>query len=122
MTIHKIDGKKCKEVIDAMLLKRKKEKKSVYNFLKMVYNKNKKGEMKYDMGTNSNDWNITCDDVSNNKRRIKKMEEQVVINKTERPNSYEVGKAGNRFKLYFSDAQDLENLINELKEKKLWGE
>ena len=32
---------------------------------------------------------------------------QLVINKTERPNSYETGKAGNRLKIYFDDAADL---------------
>jgi len=33
--------------------------------------------------------------------------EQVIINKTERPNSYEFGKAGARVKLYFENAEDL---------------
>jgi len=42
-------------------------------------------------------------------------EEQTIINKTEKPSSYEFGKAGNRFKLYFDTAKDLENQINELK-------
>ena len=31
----------------------------------------------------------------------------LVINKTEKPNSFEVGKAGRRFKLYFADQADL---------------
>ena len=44
------------------------------------------------------------------------MEEQVVINKTEKPNSFEVGKPGNRFKLYFKDTSDLQNQLKELVE------
>jgi len=50
------------------------------------------------------------------------MEEQVIINKTYRANSFETGSPGKRFKIYFEDAQDLENQINALKEKKLWQE
>ena len=37
---------------------------------------------------------------------------QRIIN--ERANSYEFGKAGNRFKLYFNNAEDLKNQINAL--------
>ena len=40
----------------------------------------------------------------------------LIINRNERANSYEFGKASNRFKLYFEDAQDLKNKIAELKE------
>jgi len=43
------------------------------------------------------------------------MEEQVVINKTEKPNSWETGKAGSRFKIYFNDAVDLKAQIESLK-------
>jgi len=43
------------------------------------------------------------------------MEEQTIINKTERPNSYEVGKAGGRFKLYFEDSKDLDDQVKSLK-------
>ena len=43
------------------------------------------------------------------------MEEQVVVNKTEKPNSFESGASGKRFKLYFNDAEDLKNQISELK-------
>jgi len=50
------------------------------------------------------------------------MEEQVVINKTEKPNSYEFGKAGNRFKLYFNDAIDLQLLIKSLKDTGVYKE
>ena len=42
------------------------------------------------------------------------MEPSVVISKTERPNSYEYGKAGARVKLYFEDAADLDRKIKEL--------
>ena len=35
------------------------------------------------------------------------MEEQIVKNITEKPNSFEVGKAGRRFKIYFADQADL---------------
>ena len=32
---------------------------------------------------------------------------QIVISRVEKPHSYEVGKAGARFKIYYSDVQDL---------------
>jgi len=38
----------------------------------------------------------------------------IIINKTQSPNSYEFGKAGNRFKLYFEDVEDLKHKIEEL--------
>lgn len=50
------------------------------------------------------------------------IETQIHINKHERANSYEFGKAGNRFKLYFEDATDLELKIKELKDAKLYSE
>jgi hypothetical protein len=40
--------------------------------------------------------------------------------KTEKPNSYEFGKAGNRFKLYFDSVADLQKQIKELKESGLY--
>jgi hypothetical protein len=40
--------------------------------------------------------------------------EQVIINKTERPNSYEFGKAGARVKLYFETADDLKLQMDKL--------
>ena len=43
------------------------------------------------------------------------MEEQIIVNKTERPNSFETGKAGSRFKIYFNDAADLKAQIESLK-------
>ena len=50
------------------------------------------------------------------------MEEQIIINKTYRANSYEFGKAGNRFKLYFEDAQDLKTQIDNLIQQGLYSE
>lgn len=47
---------------------------------------------------------------------------ELVINKTEKPNSYEFGKAGNRFKLYFDTALNLEFQIEALKKLKLYKE
>lgn len=41
--------------------------------------------------------------------------EQVIITKVEKPNSVEVGKPGDRWKLYFSDAKDLKNQVDALK-------
>ena len=41
---------------------------------------------------------------------------QMIVNKTERPNSYEFGKAGNRFKLYFLDVDDLQKQLKNLVE------
>lgn len=43
------------------------------------------------------------------------MTTDITINRTERPNSYEFGKAGNRFKLYFEDAEDLDKQMKALK-------
>ena len=50
------------------------------------------------------------------------MEEQIVRTINDRPNSYEFGKAGNRFKLYFNDAADLQKQIKELKDTGLYKE
>ena len=50
------------------------------------------------------------------------MEEQIIINKTYRANSFEIGSAGKRHKIYYEDANDLENQIESLKEKGLWIE
>ncbi len=41
---------------------------------------------------------------------------QYVIEKKELPHSYEVGKSGNRFKIYFKDIEDLKSKIKSLKE------
>ena len=40
----------------------------------------------------------------------------IVIKRTERANSYEVGKAGNRFKIYFNDVEDLKRQMKEFNE------
>ena len=45
------------------------------------------------------------------------MEEQIVINKTEKPNSFETGKPGARWKIYFSDAADLKSQTEQLKKE-----
>ena len=45
------------------------------------------------------------------------METQTIINKTEKPNSFETGPSGSRFKLYFDDAEDLDSQIKQLKLK-----
>lgn len=42
------------------------------------------------------------------------MEEQTIINRNEKPNSYEFGKASNRWKLYFNTAEELKTLIDDL--------
>jgi len=42
------------------------------------------------------------------------MEEQIIKNVTEKPHSYEVGKAGKRFKLYFADLNELSAQLKEL--------
>lgn len=39
---------------------------------------------------------------------------QIQIVRNERPNSYEFGKAGNRFKIYFEDLDDLQDKIDSL--------
>jgi len=44
-------------------------------------------------------------------------EPNLTITRQERPNSYEFGKAANRFKLYFETAEDLQKQLIELKEK-----
>lgn len=43
-----------------------------------------------------------------------------VINETKRPCSIELGKAGNRVKLYFEDAKDLKKQIEDLEETGAW--
>jgi hypothetical protein len=41
--------------------------------------------------------------------------ESVVVQRVEAPNSYEFGKAGARFKLYFKTAEDLHAQIESLR-------
>jgi len=45
------------------------------------------------------------------------MEQQIVINRTEKANSFETGKPGARWKIYFSDAADLKKQIEQLKKE-----
>ena len=42
--------------------------------------------------------------------------QSTVFNRTVAPNSYEVGKVGNRFKLYFETPQELKDKMQELKD------
>jgi len=42
-------------------------------------------------------------------------ETKKIINKTEKANSHEFGKASNRFKLYFETAEDLKAQIESLR-------
>lgn len=44
-----------------------------------------------------------------------------VVNENKRANSKEFGKPGNRFKIYFEDAEDLKRQIDDLKSKGLYG-
>jgi hypothetical protein len=41
----------------------------------------------------------------------------LIINRNEKPNSYEFGKASNRWKLYFNDAAELKMLMQDLVDK-----
>lgn len=49
-------------------------------------------------------------------------EHQIIISRKEKPNSYEHGKAGDRFTLVFDTPDDLMKQIDELKELGLWHE
>ena len=48
------------------------------------------------------------------------MEKQEIINKTEKANSYEFGKAGSRFKIYFETPEELKQRIDRLIELELY--
>ena len=50
------------------------------------------------------------------------MEPQEIINKTEKPNSFETGKAGHRFKIYYDQPSDMKKHLKELEEQGLLGE
>jgi hypothetical protein len=43
--------------------------------------------------------------------------EHRIISRKEKPNSYEIGKAGNRFNLVFDTAEDLKQQIEDLESK-----
>ena len=47
---------------------------------------------------------------------------QFIISRSEKPNSYEFGKAGNRFKLYFDTPEDLQAQIQKLRELNIYIE
>jgi len=47
---------------------------------------------------------------------------QTTLLKTEKPNSFEFGKAGSRFKLYFDTVAELRSKIDELKKSGLIDE
>jgi len=44
------------------------------------------------------------------------MEETTTRTIVEKPNSYEFGKAGNRFKLYFNTPQELKDMMDKLQD------
>ena len=50
------------------------------------------------------------------------MEEQSILTKVEKPSSFEFGKAGNRFKIYFDTPENLKKDIDKLKELGLYTE
>lgn len=50
------------------------------------------------------------------------MEDQVIIKKTEKPNSYEFGKASNRFKIYYDEVAELKTHLEKLKNCGLYSE
>jgi len=50
------------------------------------------------------------------------MTEQVIINKTEKPNSLEHGVASHRHKIYYATPEELLEHINKLKELDLWSD
>lgn len=43
----------------------------------------------------------------------------IVVNKTEKPHSYEFGKAGNRFKIYYGTIDELKTHLDLLKQENL---
>ena len=55
---------------------------------------------------------------------VEKTEENTsfVVNETPRPNSFEVGKASARHKIYYENPEDLQSQIEKLKELGLYTE
>ena len=51
---------------------------------------------------------------------MEKEPNQITLMRTEKPSSYEFGKAGNRFKLYFDTPEDLKAQISKLQELGLY--
>jgi len=64
------------------------------------------------------DIRVSVEKVKDNKATTITEEENIsiVMNKTEKPNSYEFGKASNRFKIYFGETKELKTKMEELKE------
>ena len=58
---------------------------------------------------------VKIGEVAKKEEVKKEVAEDVVIRK-DKPNSYEFGKAGSRFKVYFNTAGELKNLVKELLE------
>lgn len=54
------------------------------------------------------------EEIENTQNFTAESRSSVVLNKTEKPNSYEFGKAGNRFKLYFDTVENLKLQLKEL--------
>ena len=84
------------------------------NLWEVIINTDKKGEPVY-----ANKENTTPEESTPKAEKISTPTDpntSVVIKRTEKANSYEVGKAGNRFKLYFENAKDLTAKITSLKE------
>ncbi len=50
------------------------------------------------------------------------METTTTLSKTEKPNSFEFGKAGNRFKLFFDTAEELKALMDNLIKQDIYAE
>lgn len=49
------------------------------------------------------------------------MEEQIVRNITDKPNSLEIGSSSNRHKIYYSTVKELKEQIQMLKDEGLWN-
>lgn len=47
---------------------------------------------------------------------MEETEHQIIISRKEKPHSYEIGKAGNRFTIYYDTPKELQAHIEELKE------
>jgi len=47
------------------------------------------------------------------------VEESVVISRTEKPHSFEFGKAGNRIKIFYDTPEELNTHVKKLKEIKI---
>jgi len=56
------------------------------------------------------------------KLMILKDKVELVVSRAEKPSSFEFGRAGNRFKLYFDTPENLQIQINKLKELNLYEE